>query len=94
MQRIILFRFSTHLKSTGFNKGDLPTIRPQAGLRNGLRVVLDMKPGQMDVNSSISHDFKGVEVNVGAKHTFPMMATNTSVLESIHPPWSPSKLIP
>ena len=77
MRRALIFRFSTHLKSTPFNKSDLPTIRPQAGLRNGLRVVLDMKPGQMDVNSSISHDFKGVEVNVGAKHTFPMMSTNT-----------------
>ena len=36
-----------------------------------------MKPGGMDIQSSISYDFNGVEVNVGAKHTFPMMATNT-----------------
>ena len=72
-----IFRFTTYFKETNFNKSMLPPIRPQAGLKNGLYLVLDMKPGEMDIQSSISYDFKGVEINVGAKHTFPMMATNT-----------------
>ena len=32
---------------------------------------LDMKPSKEDVESSVSNDFNGVEVNVGSKHTFP-----------------------
>ena len=58
----------------------MPIIRPQTGLKNGLSVILDMKPGEKDVPSSISYDFNGVEVNLGAKQTFPMLATNTFLI--------------
>ena len=36
-----------------------------------------MKPSEKDIESSISNDFNGVEVNVGAKHTFPRLDINS-----------------
>ena len=49
---------------------------PSAGRKNGLSIVLDMKPSERDIPSSVSNDFNGVEVNVGPRHTFPRLDTD------------------
>ena len=46
---------------------------PNAGQKNGLSIIVDMKPSEKDIPSSISNDFNGVEVNVGPRHTFPRL---------------------
>ena len=51
-------------------------LKPSAGQKNGLSIVLDMKPSERDIPSSVSNDFNGVEVNVGPTHTFPRLDTD------------------
>lgn len=50
---------------------------PNAGQKNGLSIIVDMKPSEKDIPSSVSNDFNGVEVNVGARHTFPRLDTDS-----------------
>ena len=51
-------------------------LKPSAGQKNGLSIVLDMKPSERDIPSSVSNDFNGVEVNVGPRRTFPRLDTD------------------
>ena len=51
-------------------------MKPNAGQKNGLSIILDMKPSEKDIPSSVSNDFNGVEVNVGPRHTFPRLDTD------------------
>ena len=72
----MLVRYNALIKDSTWDPNLLPEIAPHAGHKSGLSVLIDMKPSETDVESSISNDFNGVEVNVGAKHTFPRLATN------------------
>ena len=46
-----------------------------------------MKPSKEDVESSVSNDFNGVEVNVGSKHTFPRGHEHmTTILKGVETP--------
>ena len=56
---------------------------PSAGRKNGLSIVLDMKPSERDIPSSVSNDFNGVEVNVGPRHTFPRLDTDRECQSSL-----------
>ena len=58
-------------------------LRPNAGQTNGLSIILDMKPSERDIPSSISNDFSGVEVNVGPRRTFPRLDTNREQQRSL-----------
>ena len=64
-------RFKALIRDASWDSNLLPEIAPHAGHKSGLSILIDMKPSEMDVESSISNDFNGVEVNVGTKHTFP-----------------------
>ena len=57
--------------------------KPSAGRKNGLSIVLDMKPSERDIPSSVSNDFHGVEVNVGPRHTFPRLDTDRECQSSL-----------
>ena len=67
-------RFKALTRDPAWDPSRLPEIAPHAGHRSGLSVVIDTRPSGADVEASISNDFRGAEVNVGARHTFPRHA--------------------
>ena len=68
-------RFKALNRDPAWDPSLLPEIAPHAGHRSGLSVIIDMRPSGADVEASISNDFRGAEVNVGTKHTFPRHAS-------------------